>query len=188
VQPGLSASWNGLTLGAWGSVNLASSVYALGKTDEFDLYLSYSTGGFSATITDYAFPIFLNADYDYFSYKDNHTFEFTLAYTVSEKVPLTLTWNSNFAGADDWDGDDKNDFSSYFELGYSIPIKDVTLDLALGATPWKGAYSDGFAVTNISIKASKEIKITDDFALPVFAQAVLNPDSKIPYLVFGISF
>lgn len=49
-------------------------------------------------------------------------------------------------------------------------------------------YSDGFALINASIKASKEIVITDSFSLPVFSQAVLNPDTKDVFLVFGVSF
>ncbi|MDR0811726.1 MAG: hypothetical protein LBN23_05595 [Paludibacter sp.] len=193
VQPGVSVSFKGFTLGAWGSVNIAPSAYNNGKTDEFDLYLNYSIGGFSATVTDYTFPKFLNNsldEFDYFNYKDVHTLELGLAYTISEKVPLSLAVSSNLFGADDWDGDGKSDFSTYAELGYSLAVKsDITFDFALGFTPAKGAYSqNGFAFTNISIKASKEIKITDDFSLPAFAQVVLNPDAKIPYLVFGVSF
>ena len=191
AQPGISASWKGLTLGAWGSVNLSPASYEALKTDEFDLYLGYEVGNFSVLITDYAFPIFLKFPldgYDYFDYKGSHTFEATLAYSFGESLPLSIAWNTNFAGFDDWNADGDNDFSTYVELGYSLSVSDINIDLALGATPWSGAYSDGFAVNNISIKASKEIKITDSFSLPAFTQLVVNPDAKTPYLIFGLSF
>jgi Bacterial protein of unknown function (Gcw_chp). len=47
VQPSLSVSYKGLSLGAWGSVGLESK-----DTKEFDLTLGYSTGGFSVSVTD----------------------------------------------------------------------------------------------------------------------------------------
>lgn len=34
---------------------------------------------------------------------------------------------------------------------------------------------DGFAVTNVALKGTTQIRFTDKFALPVFAQAVWNP-------------
>ncbi len=78
-----------------------------------------------------------------------HLFEATLGYSFGESLPLSLAWNTNFAGDDD--------HSSYMEASYSIPAGEVTIDLILGATPWAGMYSDGFALINASIKASKEI-------------------------------
>lgn len=48
-------------------------------------------------------------------------------------------------------------------------------------------YSDGFGVCSISLKASKEIKITDSFSLPVFTQAIIAPQNDSVFLVFGIS-
>jgi hypothetical protein len=58
----------------------------------------------------------------------------------------------------------------------------------LGFTPWEGLYSEGFNVVNFSVKASREVKITDHYSLPVFAQMVLNPNAERIYGVFGISF
>ena len=170
-QPGIGLSAGDFTIGAWGSASLSDT------HREFDLYAGYSIGNFGITVTDYFFPT--TGLSDYFDYS-GHVFEATLAYSFGESLPLSLAWNSNFAGDDD--------FSSYFEAGYSVSAGDVTVDFALGATPWAGAYSDGFALINASIKASKEIKITDSFSLPVFTQAVINPDAKDVFLAFGISF
>ena len=35
---------------------------------------------------------------------------------------------------------------------------------------------------------SKDIKITDDYSLPVFGSFIINPDAETAFLVFGISF
>lgn len=174
IQPGISLSAGNFSIGAWGSTSFEST------WREFDLYAGYSIGNFSVLVTDYFFPRDLpeGEDRGYFKYAD-HVFEGTLGYSFGESLPLSLAWNTNFAGDDD--------YSSYFEASYSIPVGGVNVDLILGATPWKGAYSDGFALINASVKASKEITITDSFSLPVFTQAIVNPDTKDVFLVFGVS-
>lgn len=174
-QPGIAVSYAGFSLSAWGSTSLR------GTHKEFDLLLGYEIGGFSIGITDYFFPVG-----DYFDYS-THQFEANLAYTISESLPLSIAWNTMFAGADK-DGEDKQLFSSYFELNYSLSAGDIILNFVLGATPWKGMYSDGFALTNISITGNKVIAITDQFEIPVFTQIVLNSDLKDVHFVFGISF
>ena len=42
-------------------------------------------------------------------------------------------------------------------------------------------------MTNLSLKATKDIKVTDAFSIPVFAQFVGNPCSQKAYLVFGLT-
>ena len=42
-------------------------------------------------------------------------------------------------------------------------------------------------MTNLSLKATKDIKVTDSFSIPVFGQLVGNPCSQKAYLVFGIT-
>ena len=56
--------------------------------------------------------------------------------------------------------------------------------------PWKTTTYDtnGFAVTNVSLKATKDFVIKEKFHLPVFAGLTANPDSKKFYLLCGISF
>lgn len=176
VQPGISLSAGNFSVGAWGSTSFESS------WREFDLYAGYSIGNFSVLVTDYFFPHDLHADgsSDYFDYSE-HVFEATLGYSFGGSFPLSLAWNTNFAGDDD--------YSSYFEASYTLNAGGVDVDLILGATPWSGAYSkNGFALINASVKASKEIAFTDSFSLPVFTQAILNPDTKDVFLVFGVSF
>ena len=48
--------------------------------------------------------------------------------------------------------------------------------------------SGGSGIVNMSFSGSKEIQISDSFALPVFGSFILNPDAEAAFLVFGVSF
>jgi hypothetical protein len=193
-QPSLGVSYKGLSLTAWGSTNFDSSA------KEFDFTLGYAiTGGLSVSLTDYSFPNAgsveldpvtfeeIETPYDYFDY-DGHQVELGIAYSAGS---FSLAWNTFIYGDDKkLDDPDKQNYTSYFEAGYSLPVGGTTLDFAVGLSPWEsGVYgNDGFALTNLSIKGSKEIKLTDAFSLPVFSQIVVNPELKNALFVFGISF
>ena len=163
VQPTLGLSYGNLSLSAWGSQSLT-------KTDgaqEFDINLSYTIGG---------------------DYKHDHHFEGTLAYNFGENFPLTLSWSTMFAGGDDnKDGD--RAYSTYINASYNIACPaEITLTPSVGFTPWKGMYdADGAAFTDIALKASKNINITDHFSLPLFVQAIVSPSFDKTYLIAGLS-
>lgn len=173
IQPGISLSAGDFTVGVWGSSSFN------GTWREFDLYAKYSIGNFSLLLTDYFLPHDLpdGEKISYFDYSE-HVVEATLGYTFGESFPLSLVWNTNFIGDED--------YSTYFEASYSIPSSFANIDLIIGATPKAGFYSDGFAVVVTSIKASKEIVINDKFSLPVYTQAILNPDSRDVFIVLGM--
>jgi hypothetical protein len=40
---------------------------------------------------------------------------------------------------------------------------------------------------NLGLTVSKDIKITDKFALPVFGSFITNPEAENVFFVFGIS-
>ena len=107
----------------------------------------------------------------------------------NENLPLTLQWNTILAGTDH-DEDGERLHSTYIELGYTLPVKDFEVEFTTGFTPWKGMYQEdeSFNMVNLSIKGSYEIKMTDKFALPVFAQLTLNPNTESIYFVAGLSF
>ncbi|MFO7864639.1 MAG: hypothetical protein R6U85_11600, partial [Salinivirgaceae bacterium] len=49
--------------------------------------------------------------------------------------------------------------------------------------------TDGeFGIVNVGIGASKEIKITDYFSLPLSGSVILNPESESLFMVVGVSF
>lgn len=85
--------------------------------------------------------------------------------------------------------DGKRAYSSYVELSAPFKLASVDWSAAVGASPFANDYyqTNGFAVTNLSLKAEKEIKVTDSFSIPVFGQIVGNPCSQKAYLVFGLT-
>ena len=97
-----------------------------------------------------------------------------------------------FAGADK-NEEGKQNYSSYVELNYPFSIKSVDLNATCGFLPYEagigvyGISNNGFAVTNLALKATTDIKITDKFAIPVFAHAIWNPRMEDTHLVFGIT-
>ena len=178
VQPSLTLGYAGLTLNAWGNQSLSKDA------KEFDINLGYSIKNFSITISDYWWS---GVDQRYGDYKNDHFFEATLGYSFGESFPLALTWSTMFAGGDkDEDGDLQA--STYITASYPISLPaEITLTPAVGFTPWKGMYHDKAAFTDISLKASKDIRLAKNFALPVFVQAIVAPVYDRTYLVAGIS-
>ena len=185
LQSTLGIGYKGLSLTAWGSVGLSEPA----DTKEFDLTLAYTTGGFNIGITDYWFDRNgLDPEGRYFKYDAHgttHVFEANIGYDFG---PLSLQWFTNFSG-NDYKKDGKRAYSSYMEV--VVPFKLATVDwtATAGAVPWATTSygTNGFAVTNLSLKATKEIKVTETFSIPVFGQVVGNPCSQKAYLVFGFT-
>lgn len=185
IQPTLGIGYKGLSLTAWGSVGLSEPT----DTKEFDLTLGYTTGGFNIGITDYWFNVGLDPRNRYFKYDahgTNHVFEANIGYDFGI---ASIQWFTNFAGNDGLNKDGKRAYSSYAEL--SVPFKLATTEWSAtaGVVPYATDFygTNGFAVTNLSLKATKDIKVTESFSIPVFGQVVANPRSQKAYLVFGFT-
>jgi hypothetical protein len=187
IQPTLGIAYKGLSLSAWGSYGITNS----DDTKELDLTLAYTIAGFNIGITDYWTNYGADPEARYFKYDahgTNHLFEANIGYDFGF---ASIQWYTNFAGNDGVNKDGKRAYSSYFEA--IVPFKLATVDWAAtaGAVPYATtSYNDwtsGFAVTNVSLKASKDIKITDTFSIPVFAELATNPCTQKAYLVFGFT-
>lgn len=63
---------------------------------------------------------------------------------------------------------------------------DVTLTPSVGFTPWQGYYNDKAAITDISLKASKDVALSDKISLPLFVQAIASPINDHVYFVAGV--
>ena len=185
-QPTLGVSYKGLSLTGWGSTGIVTPA----DTKEFDLTLAYTTGGFNIGITDYWFSAGADPEGRYFKYNahtTNHVFEANIGYDFG---PLSLQWFTNFSG-NDYKADGDRAFSSYVELNAPFKLGGLDWNATVGAVPFEdsGVYGgcSNFAVTNVSLKAAKELKITDSFSLPVFAQVIGNPHDQKAYLVCGFT-
>ena len=185
VQPTLGVSYAGLSLTAWGSVGLSEP----DDTKEFDLTLSYQTGGFHVGVTDYWFSTGQDPRNRYFKYDahaTNHVFEANIGYDFG---PLAFQWFTNFTGNDGVTKSGKRAYSSYAEVCAPFRLASFEWNATVGVVPYATSFygADGFAVTNLSLKATKDIKVTDGFTIPVFGQVVANPCSQKAYLVFGFT-
>ena len=185
LQPTLGIGYKGLSLSASGSVGLTDPA----DTKEFDLTLSYTAGGFNIGITDYWFSAGGDPEGRYFMYEannTNHVFEANIGYDFGV---ASIQWFTNFAGNDGLNKDGKRAYSSYVEATVPFTLATVDWSATAGAVPFATDFygTTGFAVTNLSLKATKDIKVTDSFSIPVFGQVVANPCSQKAYLVFGFT-
>jgi hypothetical protein len=172
IQPYVEFGAGGFTLGAWGSQGIdgivSSDDYSTGF-QEMDLYASYSFDfGLSIGVTDYYYPGTL-----YFE-DESHAYELNLGLEAGN---LSLSGNYIFAGGGSV-GDDV-----YAELGYSIGSASLFIG---GGDGWHSTDTE-FAIVNIGVATTKEIKITDSFSLPLSGAVILNPDTEQFYILAGIS-
>jgi len=185
LQPTLGIAYKGLSLSAWGSTGLTEA----SDTKEFDLTLSYTMGGLNIGITDYWFNAGLDPQNRYFMYDahgTNHVFEANIGYDFGV---ASVQWYTNFAGNDGANKDGDRAYSSYVEAAVPFRLGSTDWTATAGAVPFATTFygTTGFAVTNLSLKASKAIKVTDSFSIPVFAQVAANPCAQKAYLVVGFT-
>ncbi|MFQ3368772.1 MAG: hypothetical protein ACI8PF_000049 [Flavobacteriaceae bacterium] len=166
IQPGISYTTGDLEIGAWGS-------FALSGNDggsELDLYISYDLGFASLTLTNYTFPGDASASIipdDFFAVEG---YELSTGFELGP-VGLNVGY---FTETEDL----------YIETGFSLG----NLDVAIGGGNEVYTLDGDFAVCNVSLGTSKEIKITEDYSLPIFGSFVYNPDTTDAFLVLGTSF
>ncbi len=174
---------SGLELGVWGSFPLSDDL-GTGQTYELDLYASYDFGPFAFTITNYTFPTpngvyGETVDDGVTVYEDSgyELFDGDMEVTASASlgaIGLTVGYFTDLEAL-------------YVEAGTTV----AGMDLAIGyGSDGDGAFYAGgdSGLVNVSLGGSKDIKITDDYSLPLFGSFIYNPDAEAAYMVVGMSF
>jgi len=202
VQPALTLGFGGLEVGAWGSYSISASGAGANENDIWATYTVAASNGssFSFGFTDYYFP---GPGADGFFVSDAHILELSASFTGPESFPISL-----FAGRMS-----RNDPDNSLYLEASIPVssfEDVDMSLTAGMVAGESEFygTEGTAFVNLGISASKDLVITDDFAVPVTVSYILNanrpgddehmghdhehdhdhgPDPDRAFLVFGFS-
>jgi hypothetical protein len=206
-QPTFSYTAGPLEIGVWGSTDF------IGKYKELDLYATLSEGPLKFTVTDYDFYFasLVNGNLiQYFNYSNTssnpsgHIFEGSVTYSGPSSFPLSVNVNVMFAGNDYlYDASkpinpatgitqdiSKQAYSTYIEFDYTFKY----VSPFLGITPSQGYYGDsyngkgGFGVCNLGLTATKNLKITEAYSLPLTATLGFNPQLENAYCVFGITF
>lgn len=210
IQPSLSFSQGGFTIGAWGSFALSPSSVSSSPSgpvatpsqgvNENDLYASYTfdtggSGSVSVFVTDFYFS---NPGSDFFDYDGDtgaHVIEPGVSYSGPESLPISLHASINAYGRGAVDGNE-----IWLEASYPFSVNEVDLSIAVGGTPNDNATDEGASgnyygtdadtdagITKLSLSASKSIEITDEFSLPISASYYINPYTPRSYFIFGIS-
>jgi len=194
LQPSITVSAYGISAGFWGSYSLdnnSNSTYS----QEIDTWLSYkyqfeNGPSISAVLTDYYYPSAGIKWTNFNNYDDTtgagaHTLEAGLIFAGCEKFPLTLSAYMNIYN------DAGNNL--YFQIDYPVNVAETPLNFFIGAAAGseENPYYYGtekFNLVNLGVKASRSIKITEDYSLPVSVTFAINPRAEISYLVFGLTF
>ena len=169
IQPYMDLGSGNLTGGVWGSFPTS----AKGGGNELDLWISYDFGPLALTLTNYTFPG------DGGVYADSEGL-FNGDYTE-------LAASTSIMGVDLSAGYFTEVEALYVELGFSTGAVDIAF--GYGDDQGDAFYADGGSgIVNMSFSGSKDIQISDTYALPVFGSFIINPEAETAFLVFGISF
>lgn len=185
IQPTAGLSYKGLSLSAWGSYGFLNTTDA----KEFDLTLSYEAGGFNIGVTDYWFSTY-GADNKYFEYRAHdtkHVWEANIGYDFGA---FDFQWYTNIGGDDGVNKSGKRAYSSYMQLSAPFKLASCDWKATVGAVPYATSFyseANGFAVTNVSLRATKAVKLCKKFELPLFMEGICNPSTKKGYLVVGFT-
>lgn len=167
LQPGFSFTRGNLTIGTW-------AAYATnGDPDgtEIDVYLSYTLGDLTLSLTDYIYP-----DAAPFFDETQHFLEVGAAYTLPG---LPLSVSANVFVLND------ADYPVYLEAGYSV--RDV--EFFLGFTPTKSAlYGNAKpGLINAGMGVARDVVVSESFTFTLTTQLITNPYANKAFLLFGVS-
>ena len=173
VQPWMELGAGNFSGGVWGSFNKAEGAY---DGNELDLWVSYDFGPLALTVTNYTFPGAGGAG-DVFD-GDNGDIEVSGSTSLGP-VDLTVGYFTDHGAL-------------YVEAGF--PIGPVGVAVGYASDGDIGFYAGGDSgIVNVSFSGEKDIKITEDYSLPVFGSFIINHVAEGPinfkaaFLVFGFS-
>ena len=172
VQPWftLPSITESLELGVWGSFPLSDD--AAGQTYELDLYASYDFGPFALTVTNYTFPGSTGV------YGDYELFDGDLEVTASGSIGaigLTVGYFTDLEAL-------------YIEAGTTVAGMDLAIGYGSDAAGGFYVGDEDSGLVNVSLGGSKDIKITEDYSLPLFGSFIYNPTAEAAFMVVGVSF
>ena len=164
IQPNISTEVGPVEVGVWSSYALNDN-----SLSELDLYVSGSIGSFDLAVTNYYFP----------GATTDGALDFAGGSLTGLEGSIGTTLGSfSIMGAYFFDGED-----TYVEVGYPL----AGFDVAIGAGDTGYSMDGEFALVNVSLSTGKDIKITEDFSLPLSGSLIYNPDTDIMYVAVGVS-
>lgn len=164
-----------VSLGLWGTKSVFKNRYGE-HYNELDLSVEASWRTLTLSLSDYG-------EGEYFGpWQEGHFLDLGLSWTLSENIPLTLSWysivNQTFEGSMDGGGFDwAAAFPSYVEAAYDFSVSAIDFSVAVGLWPYASPYyeNEGFGVCNLNLSAGHEFEFNHGGILPVAAQIMYNP-------------
>lgn len=192
IQPTLKYTNGGFSGGVWGAYATSPSSTLGGETyKETDIFVNYAFKfGLTLGATDFFMPTLATGEsLDYFNYTDSttsHVFEVNAAYAFKgfNFLASYCINEARLGGAGAQGGD------TYVEAKYTL---ENGINFFAGAgNGWytynyTEAKDNGFAFCNLGVGATKTIKITDSFSIPLNGSVILNPQKKDIHFVVGLS-
>ena len=192
IQPTLVLSAGNFSATAWGSVDFASTSYK-----EMDLTLAYALGPVTVSLADLywegsaADRNTIGRRYFHFGADSPHRVELGVSWCISQKVPLTLAWNTVLFGAADVNSKGNRAYATYVELSYPFAVKGVDMKAGIGIVPWNAYGTYGidrdFYVQNVFLNAGKSWTVAGSLQLGLFTSLSWNPALEDVNFVGGIS-
>jgi len=194
IQPSVTYSFCGFSVGFWGSYSLAETTNPADNKkstySENDFIASYTlnlakSGSVSVYFTDYYTP-YTGRPFSYYKPENGsgaaHTLEPGIGYTGPEKLPVSIIYYQNVSN--------DPDNSAYIQAAYPFTINETTLTLSAGYVTKKSSYyyADQAGFINLGINVAKSIPVTEKFSIPINVSYINNPALDVSYLVFGLGF
>lgn len=182
LQPTLQLSYGGFSLTALGSVGIVDSK----DNNELDFCFRYDFKRWHVLINNN----WLDTNPHYFNYsahETSHNFEGNIGYDAGF---LTADWYTYFAGKDYNTKTGKRSYSSWMKFTLPFEWAQMSWRATLGVVPFESENmyeTSGFAVNLVELRCMKDIKITNEFSLPVFAAMEANPCSERAWFVVGLT-
>lgn len=191
-QPGISFGYGKFYIELWGNASLLSNY------KELDIFLGFEHENLLVTLYDVYCG---NFDTPFFDKRmTSHSLTATIDYTLFER--LRLHWATTFLHPNDFletgKRAGKRAFSSYFEVAYTQPVKDLfNIEFTAGASPFTGPFwcyesdmetvAKGFNVTNLSIMFNREFEM-GNITFPVQLGYIYNPLTRYHYAILKAGF
>jgi len=185
LQPYLEVSKGNFAIGTWASYTIGEETI-----QEIDLYASYSIGGLTLMVTDYFAYCDTLESFDYFNFSalsTTHLLDAQLIYEGPESFPIKATVSTLFFGSDK-NASNKNNYSTYIELAYTFGINDFNIIPFAGFSTHEGYYNSKAGFINCGLTGESEIKVNENFTVPISVSFITNPLDNNAFVVLMLSF
>ena len=172
---------------------------AVGDYQEFNNFIGFKSKNLVLELWDiYNFsPEATYNNEEYFNYKARETgrfWDFRSYYTISEKLPLTLSWNTVVFGRDRYTDNSENKYSTFISAQYPLYVKENLLvegriGYSFALNQETGEESNFFSsvsgLNEISLMVTKDF-VVQNLNFPVGIWCMFNPVESKAYLQFSV--